>query len=366
MVFVVLEVGDITLVFNLLHRGVDGLAVSVGTGNLHGLGEDVNCIVDANCSQVGDGAAGVCTIVLFKGSSNVVGATRAPVGDGVPAVGSGASVGNADVGAEGGGADERHHVAGQTSGLNLLADDSGRSLVGHSDNAVVVASHDLSDVGSVVGLVVREREDVLVGDLNTLLLESSDGLIGQGLQRALRGVHDSGVLAAEFVHNVVSQNSALCGVEGTILPGVGVVFLGHAGGRTHGHERDLSLKDGGKCCDAVGGVHAADDAHDLVVGEQFLGSQDGHFKVVNFVSNNQFQHLAVDAAGGVDLVDGELSAFLRLFTNQAVRAGDSGHEAELDGAFSGSGLLFGRFFGAGFCGSFRLGVGGSGRIGGRV
>ena len=121
---------------------------------------------------------------------------------------------------------------------------------------------------------------------------------------------------------------------------------GRVGGRRGEHGDLKSLGDAGALEGAAGG-DLADEGDDLVAGDEFFDDGGGFAGFGLGVLDEEFDLFAEDAAGGVDLVDGEAGGLGGGVAEGAVFAGDGGVVADLDGVGGGFGSAGGEEEGGG-------------------
>ncbi|MCY1303780.1 hypothetical protein D9M68_747770 [compost metagenome] len=141
------------------------------------------------------------------------------------------------------------------------------------------------------------------------------GGVGQALTVGVLVVDDGDLGGLEFVDDVVAGDDALLVVTAAHAEHAGEAALGHHGvggaggdGDDAGFVVDLGRRDGG------GGAEVPDHADGLVLVDQAVGDGHGLFRLAGIVCFHQRDLLAVDAAGGVDIVGGLGGAAPVLFT----------------------------------------------------
>ena len=200
---------------------------------------------------------------------------------------------------------------------------------------VGVGRKDLGELGAEVGDVCG----VTFGgdDLAAVLLELLDGGAPDAL--GVVGLFGNGGKAAYAVgpESVAGVDADLdvadLGAE-DVVAGVGDVGVaGEAGEEDHA----VGLGEGcdAEHCAAAGG--AEDDLDAVDVGELVIGG-DGVRSVALGVLDDEFEHAAVDAAGGVDLVEGHLLGLPGYGPIGLAGAGEGLHDADAEGVgFGGAG-----------------------------
>ena len=140
------------------------------------------------------------------------------------------------------------------------------------------------------------------------------------------------------VPQVVEHAADVDGVHGAHPEEVVIAFLGQVvHGGNGGHHGDAVLLADLSGDVGQGGHVAAQQGIALVDGDQLLSHGLGLLGVALVVALDDLQHLAVDAAGGVDLLHGELDAADDVVADGRLVAGVGVHGADLDGVAVGQG-----------------------------
>ena len=113
---------------------------------------------------------------------------------------------------------------------------------------------------------------------------------------------------------------------------------GHAGiGGGRSDERDAGGLGDGRGLEGAGRSALADEGDDLVAADEFFGGGGGFAGEGAVVFDDEFGRPTKDAAGGVDIVDGEPGPAERGLAEGSVAARDGHEEADFYGFTGGSG-----------------------------
>ena len=122
-----------------------------------------------------------------------------------------------------------------------------------------------------------------------------------------------------------------------------VAHLGHARirGRRRDH-RDLVVLGDGRGLEGPAGGDLAEEGDDLVAGDEFFDDGGGLALLGLVVLGDELDLASQDAAGGVQLLDGEEGALVRGLPEGGLLAGEGGEFADLDGLLGAGGAGEGR------------------------
>src|SRR5688572_24273404 len=224
---------------------------------------------------------------------------------------------------------DAHEGDGQAEVAGLAGDQSGFGVVARHKDALDAGRLDGGKLGAEVlvalAVLLFGRNGAAVGGKAFAEIFRETDALGGGDGRENGDAVELQRFAGEFRHH-----GALELVDETNPEDVVAARRDLRGGGAGGDQRDPGVLADGRGLEGAAGRDFAEDGDDLVAGDELFDDRGGLARLGLVVLGEQLELAAEDAAGGVDLLDGEQRALVGILTVGGFLAGEGGEFPDFD------------------------------------